>query len=223
MKALLLLLLVGASATVAPDGRKVRAGERCYALELNGKAIGTTRQTVRADRLNGRRVWDIVIHQRVPARNFDMRDHFVLDARDLRPIAFDNSRGGVERVRLAYDGVRITGSKQDKGQANAIAVTAPGSVWEGDLYGLVFGALPLKQGAAFQLPFYQYDKGLGRFALTVTGSETVPTPEGPVEAWTVDVDPGGDTRATYLIGKRDGAELGSRAGPFVTRTTRCGA
>lgn len=223
MKTMVLLLLAGATSVVAPDGRRVEAGERCYTLEMGGKAIGTTRQTVRADRRGGRPIWDVVIHQRVPSRDFDMRDHFVLDGRDLRPIAFDNSRSGVEHVRLAYDGGRITGTKRGKDGAAAVAVAAAEPVWEGDLYGLVFGALPLRQGAEFQLPFYQYDKGLGRFALAVTGSETVQTPGGPVEAWTVDVDPGGGTKAIYLIAKSNGAELGSRAGPFVTRAAACGS
>jgi hypothetical protein len=151
-----------------------------------------------------------------------MRDHFVLDARDLRPIAFDNARGGVEHVRLAYERDRVTGRKVDKGAVAPVAAVTPGPVWEGNLYGIHIGALPLKQGATFELPFYQYDKGAGRFIFSVTGSETVTTPSGRAEAWVVAVDNGGATRATYLVDKRDGAELGTRAGLFVTRSVACG-
>ncbi len=33
--------------------------------------------------------------------------------------------------------------------------------------------LPLAEGAHFELPFYQYDKGFGRFTIDVVGSEDV--------------------------------------------------
>lgn len=191
MKLTILMLLAAASAPAAtPEGRRVALGEQCFTSTLNGRAIGVTRQVTRAVRLNGRPVWDVVVHQSVPAQRFDMRDHFVLDRADLAPITLDNRRAGVEHVRLTYAKDRVTGTRTEKGVATPIDVATPGKVWNGNLYGVTFGALPLKRGANFRLPFYQYDKGVGRFVVRVTGSETVATPAGPVEAWALDVDDG---------------------------------
>jgi len=199
-----------------PDGRRLTAGDRCSLLSINGKDEGLTREIIRESRVGGRPVWDIVIHQSLPGRQFDMRDHFVLDRRTLSPIALDNRRAGVEHVRLAYRAGRVTGTRLDKGTTIAVDVALPAPVWEGNLWGTTIAALPLQAGKTYTVPFYQYDKGLGSFVFTVTGSESVPTPAGPVEAWTVDVDVGGKTRPTYLIGK-NGAELGYRAGAFGER------
>jgi hypothetical protein len=101
----------------------------------------------------------------------------------------------------------------DKDVPTRIDVPLPGPVWEGNLWGTTIGALPLSDGKTLTLPFYQYDKGVGRFVATVTGSERVSTPAGAVDAWTVELGVGDTSRSTYLIGK-DGVELGYRAGPF---------
>jgi hypothetical protein len=65
----------------------------------------------------------------------------------------------------------------------------------------------------FELPFYQYDKGLGRFSLDVVGSEKV----GERDAWVVETSPGGERKIRYLIGKADNAELGYAGGGFTQR------
>jgi hypothetical protein len=213
----LLLTAAAAAPVTMPDGRRLTPGDRCFVLTLDGKEEGLTRETIRRVRAGGRPAWDVVIHQSLPGRKFDMRDHFVLNEADLSPIAFDNRRDGIDHVRLTYRGGRVTGSRLDKGATVPIDVVLPGPVVEGNLWGTTFGALPLRAGKTFTLPFYHYDKGIGRFIVTVTGIETIPTPAaGPVEAWTVDVDTGGKTRPTYLISRR-GAELGYRAGPFAER------
>ncbi|OAN60091.1 DUF3108 domain-containing protein [Sphingomonas sp. TDK1] len=50
-----------------------------------------------------------------------------------------------------------------------MAISAPGAVWDGNLVGLAFAALPLAEGKTYELPFFQYDKGMGRFTLKVVG------------------------------------------------------
>jgi hypothetical protein len=213
----LALIAVVAQDTPPIDGARLQPADRCSELLYNGQLIGVSRTIIKAVDHQGIRAWDIVIHQSVPTRSFDMRDHFVVRADTLRPLAFDNSRSGVERVRLVYADTSIAGSRSDKGVATPVAVVAPSPVWEGNLYGPLFAALPLREGGDYTIPSYQYDKGIGRFVVKVTGSETIVTPEGPVEAWTLDIDSGGPFHATYLIAKRDGTELGTRSGPFTSR------
>lgn len=214
---LVMLAVAASDGLVKPDGSRLQPGDRCYVMELRGKPVGVTRQMIRADRRDSKPVWDVVVHQRAPSMRFDLRDHFVLAKRYLTPLAFDNRKLGVEQVRLRYDGRHVSGVKVENGTTTPIDLTTPGLVWEGNLWGVTFGALPLKQGTTFTLPFYQYDKGIGRFTLTVTGSETVKTPDGSVDAWVVDAGIDSKRRSTYLIDKRDGWEVGTRAGPFTTR------
>lgn len=204
-----------------PDGDRLKAGTACYAIvretPAGASVIGATWQSIRQTEVAGQPAWDIVVHQRVANGAFDLRDHFVLARKDLRPIAFDSRKLGKEHVRLRYADGRITGSRMDKDVAVPVDLAAPEPVWEGNLWGVTFGALPLGDGGAYTLPFYQYDKGFGTFTLRVTGSETVETPGGKVAAWTVDAGTGPDRRVTYLIAKADGAELGTRAPGFATR------
>ena len=204
-----------------PDGGRLSAGTACYAIVRETAAgpavIGATWQSVRESEAAGEPAWDIVVHQRVGDGAFDLRDHFVLARKDLRPIAFDSRKLGKDHVRLTYANSRITGSRLEKDAAVPVDLPAPPLVWEGNLWGLTFGALPLAAGGEYSLPFYQYDKGFGTFTLRVTGSEMVETPKGKIEAWTVDAGTGPDKRVTYLLGKADGAELGTRAPGFATR------
>lgn len=211
-----ILALAADTAMRVPDGRRVHPVTQCFTLVRNGQDVGLTFQQIRETRANRKPAWDIVIHQRV-GTVFDMRDHFVVAKADLAPVAFDNRRSGEEHVRLAYAKGRITGTRTEKGAAVAVDLAAPGPVWEGNLWGTTFGALPLAAGGNYTLPFYQYDKGFGSFALKVTGEEKVATPAGPVAAWAVDITADGMRHITYLIGKADGAELGNRAPGFATR------
>lgn len=205
----------------AVDGTKLVAGTQCYAILRGGETIGATLQRVSPVDADGTPAWDIVVHQRIgDGAQFDMRDHFVLRRSDLRPIAFESrARRGddTHNIALAYSEDRVTGARTGGGEASTIDVALPGPVWEGNLWGITFGALPLVEGAHFSLPFYQYDKGLGRFELEVTGSETVETPAGAAEAWTVALEAAPGRSITYLIGKADGAELGTRGPGFGTR------
>lgn len=211
---MLVLMAAAMAVFAAPQGTRLKPVDQCFSIYRPGPdgdaIIGTTHQVVRAIRVAGKPAWDIVVHQSVPMAKFAMRDHFVLNRADLSPISFDNRRGAVEHVTLRYAPGRITGTKIDKGVGTPIDVAAPARIWDGNLWGITFGALPLAAGKSFTLPFYQYDSGLGVFTLTVTGSESVATPAGPVEAWTVAIVKDGKPSSTALIAKRDGRELGSR-------------
>ncbi len=216
---LMLAVLATSPVVAVPDGNRLKPVNQCFALTRTtqqGQAtIGATRQIVRATTRDGKPVWDVVIHQRMAAMAFDMRDHFVLARRDLRPILLENTRDGVSHVRLTYSDDRVTGTRRDKGQDVAVDLKV-GRVWDGNLWGLTFAALPLAVGTRFTLPNYRYDKGVSQFDLRVTGTETVATPSGPTAAWTVDVTTSRGMVVTYLIGK-NGTELGTRSAQFGAR------
>lgn len=216
MIALLAGLLLGASQGPAPDGSRIHEDRACYTITMNRGGIetpmGVTWQTIERATVGGRAVLRVVVHQRVAGGAFDMRDAFLLDAATLRPIRLENDRKGERHVTLTYGADAVTGERVEDGAVHEVDVALPGPVWEGNLFGVTFGALPLAAGATFEVPFYQYDKGLGAFRVRVTGEETVTTPDGPVAAWVLDVSTGGDgPPLTYLIGKADGRELGYRS------------
>lgn len=213
MFALLLLALAG-----SPDGALIPDSETCYSISRTRdgetRLIGATWQSVAHGRLDGVDVLRVVVHQRGVGGRFDMRDSFVLRASDLQPISFENTRNGAVHVSLRYGGGRVVGRRIEDGVEQPVNVTLPSPVLEGNLYGVNFAGLPLAEGATFRLPFYQYDKGIGEFDLRVAGSETVPTPEGPVDAWLVEANVGDDIRITYLIAKADRRELAYRGRSF---------
>lgn len=213
---LALLLALSQTPAAVPDGARLADGEACYTLSMSrggeSRPMGVTWQRVRRMERDGQPVIEVVVHQRVGT--FDMRDVFVLEPRTLRPLQLTNTRNGQVHVAATYGDARISGERTEAdGASAAIDVALPGPVWEGNLYGLTFAALPLTEDASFTLPYWQYDKGLGDFTVRVTGTETVPTAEGPVEAWVLDAGATPDQRLTYLIAKADHRELGYRAGP----------
>lgn len=195
-----------------PDGARLAEGGACYTLSMTRgevtRPIGVTWQSVERTTRDGRPVLEIVVHQSINGGAFDMRDEFVVDAATLRPVSLTNRRKGEVHVRAAYSADRITGERTGEGGAiTPIDVPLEGPVWDGNLFGLTFAALPLAEGAQFSLPYWQYDKGFGRFTVRVTGSETVETPSGPVEAWVVEGAPGEGPPLRYLISKADHREL----------------
>jgi hypothetical protein len=206
---MLFLALAAQAALPAVDGSRLQPGTVCYAIARGETVMGATLQTVKATTADGVPAWDVVVHQRVGDK-FDLRDHFVLRRKDLTPIAFDSRKAGIEHVRVAYAaGKLVTTRAGGAPQETALA----GPVWEGNIWGLTFAALPLAEGAHFELPFYQYDKGLGRFSLDVVGSEKV----GDRDAWVVETSPDDQREVRYLIGKADHAELGYAGGGFAQR------
>lgn len=209
MLALMLIAATPLPEAAVPDGARLHAGSACYALTREGKPIGQTWQRVSAATDGDTPVWDIIVHQRVGDGKFDMRDHFVLRRTDLTPIRMDSRRNGVEHVTVRYDGAYIEVSRPGQ---ETTRFRSSGKVWDGNLWGLTFAALPLREGGTYAVPFFQYDKGLGRFALEVTGSVQV---EGR-SAWRVDVEAGGGNGRTvrYLIGKNPPEELGTESPMF---------
>ena len=143
-----------------------------------------------------------------------MRDSFLLRRADLRPIRLDSERDGTHHVHLDYAGNRVTGWKLVKGAKESIDINFDGPVWDSNLWGLTFAALPLKKDAQFHLPTYQYDDGKGSFSVTVTGEKKVPTPGGMKDAWVIRAGVKLNEMADYFIGKNPPAELGYDAGPM---------
>ncbi|MBC9031803.1 hypothetical protein IAG41_05305 [Sphingomonas sp. JC676] len=207
---ILALLAFAQAAVPVVDGSVLKPSTTCYAIMRGDAVMGATFQKISATTADGAPAWDVVVHQRIGDGKFDLRDHFLLRRSDLRPIAMDSRKSGVEHVRVAYAADKAITTRPG---AEPVETAFAGPVWDGNLWGLTFAALPLAQGAHFELPFYQYDKGLGDFTLDVVGSEQV---DGR-DAWTVEVTTGDQRKIRYQIGKADRAELGYYGGGFAQK------
>src|SRR5687768_6862598 len=98
------LLLATAVGTI-PAGDRLQAGAWCYDViksdEGTSQAIGRTRQTVRYATMQGRRVVEVVVDQRM-GRQFALKDTFVLEPDTLRPIELFSEKSGNPHVRSRY-------------------------------------------------------------------------------------------------------------------------
>lgn len=215
-----ILLLALAAATPEPQGDRVVDQDACFTISMvrDGKSsdMGQVRQTVRRFRADGKDELRVLIHQQ--AGSFDMRDSFVLDGKTLRPIHFENQRRGEVHVVLDYRENAIEGSKVEKdGSKSPVNVPLTHPVWEGNLFGVMFAGLPLEPKGQYRVPFYQYDKGFGEFSVRVKGSESVSTPDGPVDAWVLEVGTDDLRRVEYLISRDNARELGYRSDGFAQK------
>ena len=214
---MLAIFLTAALATATPDATRLPEGTWCYALTATkdgaSHTVGHTCQSLAHTTHDGKPAVEIVVHQRMGAK-FDMRDVFVLDAKTLQPFELSNTRFGKPHVRDVYEGTRVTETRwDDEGHATTTRKALTRPAWEGNLFGLMFAALPLHAGDEYAIPYYQYDKGEGTFAVKVTGERDIDTALGKTHAIVLQAGPI-DQQAEYLIGAQPRIELGYSAGPF---------
>lgn len=225
MKTVAMLAALAATGASAPklEGQRLQAGTACYTISNGGKTIGATVQTITASRDHGKPVWDIIVHQKVGNGAFDMRDHLVVDRKTLLPLRMDSRRGhdrtegGWHRVEVEYGPRTIHGTKETTTGSTPIDVPLTGRVWDGNLWGVTFAALPLREGGTYSLPFWQYEKGFGTFTVRVVGSEMADTPAGKIVAWIVDAGDDPAQLLRYRIAKATRQELGYSAGDHAQR------
>lgn len=223
-----LAMTMTAAANVAdrPDGRSLRPASQCFEIVNNSEVIGYTTQLIEQAWSNGHPAWKIVIHQKLANGRFDLRDEVIVRKSDLRPISLvstrsvDRTRPGWQVVRIRYKGDQIHGTRETAAGVQAINVSATGPVWDGNLWGVTFAALPLANGRQFGLPTWQYDKGFGKFIIKVVGEETVQTDTGAVDVWLIDAGASSDSLVRYRIEKTSRTELGYTAGTMAQRLAK---
>jgi len=201
-----------AATTPTPDGSRLQAGTSCYAMTATKgdatQTLGHTFQSIERVKHDGKPALKVVVHQRMGAK-FDMRDTFLLDASTLRPFEMSNERFGKPHVRDVYSDGKVIETRWDEaGKPSTVDKPLKQPVWDGNLYGVLFTALPLKQADRYSIPYYQYDKGEGAFAIEVTGIRTMDTPLGKRDAILLRAGPSKDRQMEYHIGASPRIELG---------------
>ena len=175
------------STAVTPDGTALRTGDSCYTMfsTTGGKhPIGVTFQSIQPVKAGSVDALAVVVHQHMSDGKFDMRDAFLLRRKDMLPISFENTRFGKPHVHLEYGERKVDGWKLAKdGHKDEVHLTFATPVWEGNLWGVTFAALPLRQGESYRLPIYQYDSGPDEFLVDVKAPGTSPGTHGPEPQW----------------------------------------
>ena len=204
--------LLISTALIAPNGSLIQNGSTCYTTSIQKAdkldVLGITWQSIQRAKLGERDVIKVVIHQWMAGGKLDMRDSFVLDAKDLQAIAFTNERNGKRHVQLAYSEGRVRGTRlKPDGSSEEIDTVTGSPIWDGNLYGVMFAALPLTQDAQYRLPTYHYDKGIGEHKVKVIAQEA--------GVWELEVEINDNLRPRYQIEQISRRELGYKAGPYV--------
>jgi hypothetical protein len=196
-----------------PNGALIKNETSCYTTTVQKadkiEIVGYTLQSIERSKKGDYEVFKITIHQRMFGGKFDMRDSFILDATDLHAIEFINERQGKQHVHLNYAKNKISGTRtKADGTTEVIEVPIQGPIWDANLWGVTFAAMPLTKGAQLRLPTFHYDKGIGEFNVNVAGIET--------DIWQLDVGEEGKPKVRYQIGQSPRRELGVKAGPYTS-------
>jgi hypothetical protein len=214
---MLSLLALAAAAVAVPNGRMLNVGGSCFAIKMKSgdaeRVIGNALQTVRRRKIAGVDALEIVIRQRLSDGKFDLRDKLLVRRDDLRPIRLTSMRNGTPNAYLEYSDANVSGWKLEKGVRKPIAVKLSHPIWDGNLWGLTFASLPLREGGSYALPIYHYDKGFGEFTVNVKGKEPVRVGQKSVSAWILDAGVATDRRSKYHVSDAR-EELGYSAGPM---------
>jgi hypothetical protein len=177
--------------------------------KLHARHIGYTLQSIERSKAGDHEVFKIVIHQRMFDGKFDMRDSFIVDAKDLHAIEFTNERHGKQHVHLNYSENIISGTRiKSDGTSETLNFAIQGPIWDANLWGVSFSAMPLSADAELKLPTFHYDKGVGEFKIKVVGQDA--------DTWQLDIGEDSKPKARYQIGKSPRRELGVKAGPYAS-------
>jgi hypothetical protein len=210
-------LLGQSAAPTVPNGRLLALGQYCYTMTalVNGqsKPIGATFQSITRKQVNGIDALAVVVHQRLFNGKFDMRDSFLLRRNNLRPITLDTDRNGSPHVHLDYSEQRITGWKMVSEVKSPIDIAVDGPVWDGNLWGETFAALPLKPGISLTLRVYQYDSGFETFYINVLDQKKERTAKGTLRAWILKAGVKPSEQVEYTVSTHPGLEISYMAGP----------
>ncbi len=210
-------LLSQSPSQVVPDGRRLAPGQYCYIMTMaeNGsvKPVGVTFQSITQQQVDGIDALAVVVHQHMFDGTFDMRDSLLLHHDDLRPIRLNSDRDNKPHVHLEYSDTHISGWKMVGMTKQPIDLAVSGPVWDGNLWGVTFAALPLQAGIPITLPIYQYNSGFGSFYLNPLSQSELKTTQGTYQAWTLKAGPSPSKQAEYTVSTQPGLEIGYTAGP----------
>ncbi len=219
---LLALVLAGpavAQTTVRPgdpalDTSVIQAGEERFVVRLVAPMQQDIGTLVEATTIAGDRVTR-TMRLNVAMGGQAQTDSVVAVWPGLAPVFSSNVRTGAgagAQTATYMDGHAMTRVTAADGTARDSVVTFGEPVFGGGWSSEIVRSLPLAAGYASTFTTLDPDDGLVQTAVTVTGTESVVTPAGAVEAWTVEVVRP-DQTMTYVIAQDSRAVFAMRFSP----------
>ena len=198
---LALLQLVPAAPMV--DGQRLFVGDSCYVTSgSDPSALPAGKVLRRVERIARDRLMITV------AARFNggplMTSRLKVAFPDLHPIETrEDTDGRISLVVRYRDGLAGGKIYSEDGDSRASTKMLGGPVWDDETLEFVLTTLPFAQGAHFDLPVFQFDRGPAVSRIDVTGTRTVDIDGASREAWVVSATTRSDMIITFLVGKSD--------------------
>lgn len=199
-------LLIWSAATAAPtenlppiDGTLLPVGDACYTVAgtEEGKSAGNVLR--RVERLGDKRLMITVVSRFNGGPLLTSRIEVAFPS--LQPIRMTEQTDGETDLSVRYRDGKARGTvRRADGRRRTRDVPLPGPVWDDETIEFVLAALPLAQGAHFDLPVFHFDRGPGVTKIDVR--RTVSSEEaggGSTAAWEIEASTRTDMTINFLV------------------------
>jgi hypothetical protein len=199
-------LLIWSAAMATPaeslppiDGVLLPVGDACYTVPGpdQGKFAGNILR--RVERIDGKRLM-ITIASRFNGGPL-LTSRIEVAFPSLRPIRTVEETDLSVRYRDGKARGTVIGGH---GRRQTTAVQLPEPVWDDETIEFVLTALPLAEGAHFELPVFHFGRGPGVARIDVRRSISAGGfGRGPIPAWEIEASTRSDMTITFLVAKAD--------------------
>jgi len=185
------------------DGELLPVSDTCYTVAApeQGKAAGNVLR--RVERLDDKRLMITVASRFNGGPLLTSRIEVAFPS--LRPIRTIEETDGETDLSVRYRDGKVRGTVTGgNGRRHTATVPLPGPVWDEETLEFVLPALPLAEGAHFELPMFHFGRGPGVTRIDVRRSISAGEfGGGPIAAWEIEAGTRSDMIITYLVAKAD--------------------
>lgn len=205
-------LLIWAAAMAPPtvtenlppiDGAQLPVGDACYTVpaQEQGKSAGNILR--RVERLDDKRLMITIISRFNHGPLLTSRIDVALPS--LRPIRTIEQTDGETDLSVRYRDGKARGTVTgESGRHQTSEVPLPGPVWDDETIEFVLAALPLVEGAHFDLPIFHFGRGHGVARIDVRRSISAGgIGRDPIAAWEIESSTRSDMTITFVVAKAD--------------------
>jgi len=202
-------LLIWSTAMATPaenppsiDGALLPVGDACYTVPASkqGKSAGNILR--RVERIDDKRLM-ITIASRFNGGPL-LTSRIEVAFPSLQPTRTIEETDGKTDLSVRYRDGKARGTVTgEDGRRQTTTVPLPGPVWDEETIDFVLTALPLAEGAHFELPVFHFGRGPGVARIDVQRSISAEGLGGPIPAWEIEGSMRSDMTITFLVAKAD--------------------
>lgn|GEM_PF-1474723 len=202
LPALLIWSAVTATLTDNPlpiDGALLPVGDACYTVHADEQGASAGKVLRRVERLDDKRLMITVVSRFNGGPLLTSRIEVALPS--LRPIRTTEQSDGETGLSVRYREGKARGTVRGAdGRRRTSDVPPPGPVWDDETMEFVLAALPLAEGAHFDLPVFHFDRGRSVTRIDVRRSVSAEGGrDGPTAAWEIAASTRTDMTINFLV------------------------